>query len=93
VTLPPAFNDQHRAAPTSRSVQHHGIRHAGVKRAPRRAVDVCRASAIDAVEAAGSGQPGNSVALAPTPYLLLQRMLRHRRSGRWSSPLTTPSTG
>ena len=43
----------------------------------RRAVDVVRALAMDAVEAAGSGHPGTAMSLAPAAYLLFQRHLRH----------------
>jgi transketolase len=43
----------------------------------RRAVDVIRALAMDAVEAAGSGHPGTAMSLAPAAYLLFQRVLRH----------------
>jgi transketolase len=43
----------------------------------RRAVDVSRALAMDAVEAAGSGHPGTAMSLAPAAYLLYQRLLRH----------------
>ncbi|MCU1591816.1 MAG: transketolase [Frankiales bacterium] len=43
----------------------------------RRAVDVVRALAMDAVEAAGSGHPGTAMSLAPAAYLLFQRLLRH----------------
>ncbi|MCW2672394.1 MAG: transketolase [Frankiales bacterium] len=42
-----------------------------------RAVDVIRALAMDAVEAAGSGHPGTAMSLAPAAYLLFQRHLRH----------------
>ena len=42
-----------------------------------RAVDVARALAMDAVEAAGSGHPGTAMSLAPAAYLLFQRHLRH----------------
>ncbi|MFN2538241.1 MAG: transketolase [Mycobacteriales bacterium] len=42
-----------------------------------RAVDVTRALAMDAVEAAGSGHPGTAMSLAPAAYLLFQRLLRH----------------
>jgi transketolase len=41
------------------------------------AVDVIRALAMDAVEAAGSGHPGTAMSLAPAAYLLFQRLLRH----------------
>ena len=43
----------------------------------RAAVDVSRALAMDAVEAAGSGHPGTAMSLAPAAYLLYQRLLRH----------------
>ena len=42
-----------------------------------KAVDVVRALAMDAVEAAGSGHPGTAMSLAPAAYLLFQRLLRH----------------
>jgi len=41
------------------------------------AVDVSRALALDAVEAAGSGHPGTAMSLAPAAYLLYQRLIRH----------------
>jgi transketolase len=43
----------------------------------RRTVDVTRALAMDAVEAAGSGHPGTAMSLAPAAYLIFQRLLRH----------------
>ncbi|WP_433338247.1 transketolase [Spirillospora sp. CA-294931] len=43
----------------------------------RRAVDVVRALAMDAVEECGSGHPGTAMSLAPAAYLLFQRFLRH----------------
>ncbi len=42
-----------------------------------RTVDIVRALAMDAVEAAGSGHPGTAMSLAPAAYLLFQRLLRH----------------
>src|SRR3954471_7028356 len=42
----------------------------------RDAVNVVRALAMDAVEAAGSGHPGTAMSLAPAAYLLFQRLLR-----------------
>jgi transketolase len=51
----------------------------------RRAVDVCRGLAMDAVEAAGSGHPGTAMSLAPAAYLLFSRLLRHDpTSPRWT---------
>ena len=43
----------------------------------RRAVDMIRALAMDAVQKAGSGHPGTAMSLAPAAYLLYQRLLRH----------------
>jgi transketolase len=43
----------------------------------RRAVDLIRVLAMDAVEAAGSGHPGTAMSLAPAAYLLYQRVMRH----------------
>ncbi|GAT68551.1 transketolase [Planomonospora sphaerica] len=43
----------------------------------RRAVDVVRALAMDAVEKAGSGHPGTAMSLAPAAYLLFQHVMRH----------------
>jgi transketolase len=43
----------------------------------RRAVDIIRALAMDAVETAGSGHPGTAMSLAPAAYILFQRLLRH----------------
>jgi transketolase len=45
--------------------------------ADRRAVDLTRVLAMDAVEAAGSGHPGTAMSLAPAAYLLYQRVMRH----------------
>ena len=51
----------------------------------RRAVDVVRGLAMDAVEAAGSGHPGTAMSLAPAAYLLFQRLLRHDPTApRWT---------
>ena len=43
----------------------------------RKAVDIARALAMDAVQAAGSGHPGTAMSLAPAAYLLFQEFLRH----------------
>ena len=43
----------------------------------KRAVDLVRVLAMDAVEKAGSGHPGTAMSLAPAAYLLYQRILRH----------------
>ncbi|MFE9532940.1 transketolase [Streptomyces sp. NPDC006691] len=45
--------------------------------ADRRAVDVAKGLAIDAVEAAGHGHPGTAISLAPAAHLLFQKLLRH----------------
>ena len=49
----------------------------GLDRGRPRAVDVVRALAMDAVEAAGYGHPGTAMSLAPAAYLMFQRLLRH----------------
>ena len=43
----------------------------------RRAIDVARTLAMDAVEQANSGHPGTPMALAPLAHLLFQEILRH----------------
>src|ERR1700752_707707 len=43
----------------------------------KRAVDLIRVLAMDAVQKAGSGHPGTAMSLAPAAYLLYQRLLRH----------------
>jgi transketolase len=42
-----------------------------------RAVDTIRVLAAEAVQHVGSGHPGTAMSLAPTAYLLYQRILRH----------------
>src|SRR5687768_4006998 len=43
----------------------------------RRAIDVARALAMDAVQKVGNGHPGTAMSMAPTAYLLFQKWLRH----------------
>ena len=43
----------------------------------KRAVDLIRVLAMDAVQKTGNGHPGTAMSLAPTAYLLFQRILRH----------------
>jgi transketolase len=43
----------------------------------RRAVEVVRALAMDAVQKTGNGHPGTAMSLAPAAYLLYQQLLRH----------------
>jgi len=45
--------------------------------ADRRAVDLVRVLAMDAVQKVGNGHPGTAMSLAPAAYLLFQRVLRH----------------
>jgi len=45
--------------------------------ADRRAVDLIRVLAMDAVQNVGNGHPGTAMSLAPAAYLLYQRILRH----------------
>ena len=43
----------------------------------KRAVDLVRVLAMDAVQKAGNGHPGTAMSLAPAAYLLFQRVMRH----------------
>ena len=43
----------------------------------KRAVDLIRVLAMDAVQKVGNGHPGTAMSLAPAAYLLFQRMMRH----------------
>jgi transketolase len=43
----------------------------------KRAVDLIRVLAMDAVQKAGSGHPGTAMSLAPAAYLLYQHVMRH----------------
>jgi transketolase len=45
--------------------------------ADKRAADLIRVLAMDAVQEAGNGHPGTAMSLAPAAYLLYQRLLRH----------------
>jgi transketolase len=45
--------------------------------ADKRAVDLVRVLAMDAVQKVGSGHPGTAMSLAPAAYLLYQHVLRH----------------
>jgi transketolase len=45
--------------------------------ADKRAVDLIRVLAMDAVQKVGNGHPGTAMSLAPAAYLLYQRVLRH----------------
>src|SRR5690349_21957014 len=45
--------------------------------ADKRAIDLIRVLAMDAVQQAGSGHPGTARGLAPAAYLLFQQILRH----------------
>src|SRR5882757_7690119 len=45
--------------------------------ADKRAVDLIRVLAMDAVQKVGNGHPGTAMSLAPAAYLLFQRVMRH----------------
>jgi transketolase len=45
--------------------------------ADKRAVDLIRVLAMDAVQKTGNGHPGTAMSLAPAAYLLFQRIMRH----------------
>ena len=42
----------------------------------RKAVDIARVLAADAVEKAGHGHPGTAISLAPVAYLLFQKVMK-----------------
>ena len=43
----------------------------------KRAVDLIRVLAMDAVQKVGNGHPGTAMSLAPLAYALFQRVMRH----------------
>src|ERR1041385_2866165 len=43
----------------------------------KRAVDLIRVLAMDAVQKVGNGHPGTAMSLAPAAYLLFQKVMRH----------------
>ena len=45
--------------------------------ADKRAVDLVRVLAMDAVQKVGNGHPGTAMSLAPAAYLLFQRVMKH----------------
>ncbi|MGW5788780.1 transketolase [Streptomyces sp. NPDC003757] len=45
--------------------------------ADRRAVDIARVLAADAVQKVGNGHPGTAMALAPAAYTIFQKVMRH----------------
>ena len=45
--------------------------------ADKRAVDLVRVLAMDAVQKVGNGHPGTAMSLAPAAYLLFQHVMRH----------------
>ncbi|MBO0819660.1 MAG: transketolase [Nocardiopsaceae bacterium] len=45
--------------------------------ADKRAIDLIRVLAMDAVQECGSGHPGTAMSLAPAAYLLYQNVMRH----------------
>jgi transketolase len=45
--------------------------------ADKRAVDLVRVLAMDAVQQVGNGHPGTAMSLAPAAYLLYQKVMRH----------------
>src|SRR5260370_18913355 len=55
--------------------------------ADKRAADLVRVLAMDAVQKVGSGHPRTAMSLAPPPYLLYQRILRHDPADpKWRGP-------
>jgi transketolase len=64
-------------APTGNPTQPRPTLPDGFGDLDRRAIDVARALAMDAVQKVGNGHPGTAMSMAPTAYLLFQKWLRH----------------
>ena len=64
-------------SPTGSPVQPTPTLPAGFGDLDRRAIDVARVLAMDAVQKVGNGHPGTAMSMAPTAYLLFQKWLRH----------------
>jgi transketolase len=64
-------------APTGSPAQPRPTLPAGFGDLDRRAIDVARVLAMDAVQKVGNGHPGTAMSMAPVAYLLFQKWLRH----------------
>ena len=75
-SIPPPAADARKSAEGIRDVKvsNHALDWTA---ADKRAVDLVRVLAMDAVQKVGNGHPGTAMCLAPAAYLLYQRVLRH----------------
>ena len=64
-------------APTGNPAQPRPSLPEGLGDLDRRAIDVARVLAMDAVQKVGNGHPGTAMSMAPVAYLLFQKWLRH----------------
>jgi len=76
-THPEAPAEAASDAPTGSPAQPHPTLPAGFGELDRRAIDVARVLAMDAVQKVGNGHPGTAMSMAPVAYLLFQKWLRH----------------
>ena len=64
-------------APTGSPAQPRPTLPDGFGELDRKAIDIARVLAMDAVQKVGNGHPGTAMSMAPTAYLLFQKWLRH----------------
>jgi transketolase len=76
-THPEAPAEAASDAPTGSPAQPHPTLPEGFGELDRRAIDVARVLAMDAVQKVGNGHPGTAMSMAPVAYLLFQKWLRH----------------
>ena len=76
-TQPEAPAEAASDAPTGSPAQPHPTLPEGFGDLDRRAIDVARVLAMDAVQKVGNGHPGTAMSMAPVAYLLFQKWLRH----------------
>jgi transketolase len=76
-TQPEAPAEAASDAPTGSPAQPHPTLPEGFGELDRRAIDVARVLAMDAVQKVGNGHPGTAMSMAPVAYLLFQKWLRH----------------
>ena len=76
-TQPEAPAEAASDAPTGSPAQPTPTLPDGFGDLDRRAIDIARVLAMDAVQKVGNGHPGTAMSMAPTAYLLFQKWLRH----------------
>jgi transketolase len=76
-TEPEAPAEAASDAPTGSPAQPRPTLPDGFGELDRKAIDIARVLAMDAVQKVGNGHPGTAMSMAPTAYLLFQKWLRH----------------